>query len=147
MSLSHWTAELARRGITVLPPTTAVPVELHAALPDGRGLHFRCRGTRATLGIYAADSVRLAVPVREATPTELPLTTEVRVPFAGARVVEQRLVRMVISGAPAASALLDGAERFGWSGYEAGLLRVSQAKPLFEELLATLVPDLGLVAA
>jgi hypothetical protein len=146
MTLSDWTAELARRGITVMPPTTAVPVELYAALPDGRALHFRCRGTRATLRIYAADSVHLAVPVREATPTELPLTTEIRLPFAGAQVVERHLVRMVISGVPIASAVHDGAQRYGWSRYEAGLLRVGEAKQLFEELLATLVPDLALAA-
>jgi hypothetical protein len=147
VTLSDWTAELAVRGIAVLPPTTAVPVELYASLPDGRGLRFRCRGTRVTLQLFDAMAVQLAVPVREATPTELPLMTEVRLPLAGARVMERQLVRVVLTDAPVDSAVLDGAERFGWSGYEAGLLRVPQAKPLFEELLARLVPDLALVAA
>lgn len=147
MTLSDWTAELALRGITVLPPTTAVPVELHASLPDGRGLHFRCRGTRATLRVFHAEAVQLAVPVREATPTELPLVTEVWLPLAGTRVLERQLVRLVFTGAPAASAEMDGASRFGWSGHEAGLLRLREAKPLFEELLSGVLPELAAVAA
>jgi hypothetical protein len=147
MTLTDWIDELARRGIKVLPPTTAVPVELYAALPDGRGLHFRCRGTQVILRIFAPDSVRLAVPVRESTPTELPLLTEVWLPLAGAQVVERGEVRVVLAGDPVASAAVDGAQRFGWSGYEAGLLRVAEARPLFEELLAALLPEAALVAA
>jgi hypothetical protein len=147
MTLTDWIDELARRGISVLPPTTAVPVELYAALPDGRGLHFRCRGTQVTLRIFAPQSVRLAVPVRESTPTELPLLTEVWLPLAGAQVVERGRVRVVLAGDPVASATVDGAQRFGWSGYEAGLLRVPEVQPLFEELLAALLPELALVAA
>jgi hypothetical protein len=147
MTLTDWIDELARRGISVLPPTTAVPVELYAALPDGRGLHFRCRGTQVTLRIFAPESVRLAVPVRESTPTELPLLTEVWLPLAGAQVVERGGVRVVLAGDPVASAAVDGVQRFGWSGYEAGLLRVAEAQPLFEELLAALLPEAALVAA
>jgi hypothetical protein len=151
MTLPDWVTELAGRGITVLPPTTAVPVELYAALPDGRALHFRCRGTQATMRVFAAESVRVAVPVREATPTELPLLTEVWLPLAGAADVlrggEHHLVRMVLAGQPSTTAVVDGRERFGWSQYEAGLLRVRDAQPLFEELLAALVPELALQTA
>jgi hypothetical protein len=150
MTLTDWTADLTARGITVLPPTTAVPVELYAVLPDGRGLHFRCRGTQAVLSVFAAESVRIAVPVHEATPTELPLLTEVWLPLTGltgAQVSEHQPVRVILSGRPSAATAVDGRERFGWSGYEAGLLRVRDAQPLFEELLARLIPELALEPA
>jgi hypothetical protein len=146
-TLPVWIDELARHGITVLPPSTAVPVELYAALPDGRGLHFQCRGTRVTLRLFAPESVRLAVPVHESTPTELPLLTEVWLPFQPVPQTQHHPVRVVLSGAPVASASVDGGARFGWTGHEAGLLRAAQARPLFDELLAGLVPDLALVAA
>jgi hypothetical protein len=139
MILSTWTTELAQRGITVLPPTTIVPVDMYASLPDGCGLHFRCRGTRVTLSVFAAADVQLAVPVREATPTELPLTTEIRLPLAGARLIESDLVRVVFSGPPVASATIDGRRRFGWAGHEAGLLRLGDALPLFDELLGAVL--------
>jgi len=142
-SLSSWTANLAGRGITVLPPSAAVPVELHAALSDGRGLHFRCRGTQVRMRVFAAEDVRLAVPARALAPTELPLTTERWVPLAeveAAGALDVARARVVFTGTPQAVAAIDGAQRYGWRGYEAGLLRIGQAAALFDELLGALVP-------
>ena len=128
-----WADELRRRGITVLPGASAVPVELYGLLPDGRALHFRCRGTSATLRLHAAGDVALAVGVREAVRPELPVTGEVWLPvtdFVGAPTG-----RAVLLGAAVAQAVLDGSDRFGWSGHEAGMLRGPAALPLFTELL------------
>jgi hypothetical protein len=138
-----WADELGRRGVRVLPPTTAVPVELYGLLPDGRALHFLCRGTSVSLRLYAAADVALAVGVREAVVTELPVTGEVWLPLAE-MVGAPGLAapgRAVFTGAPVASAGLDGRARFGWTGHEAGLLRGASALPLFVELLDSLLAD------
>jgi len=141
MRFATWVADLTRRGITVLPPSHAVPIELHGVLPDGRGLHFRCRGTTVTLRLYAAAETRVALPMAVGAPTEFPVVPEVLLPVAegldqaratGAayRVVFPR------AATPRAAATIDGQARFGWSAYEAGLLSVGGAAPLFDELLA-----------
>jgi hypothetical protein len=134
---SDWALALDLRGLTPLPPTTAVPVELYALLPDGRVLHFRCRGTSVTLRLYAAGDVALAIGVRETVVTELPVVGEVWVPLRDAVGVPGRAV---FTAAPLAAAFIDGRERFGWTGHEAGLLRGTDALPLLDELLAALVP-------
>jgi len=139
-TFAAWTAQLAARGIIVLPPSAAVPVELHATLPDGRALHFRCRGTRVTLRLFASDDVRLAVPAGAETPTELPLTTERWLPLGAAG---EAPARVVFTGQARASAVIDGTQRWGWRGYEAGLLRVREAAALFDELLGSVVPELA----
>jgi hypothetical protein len=139
-TFAAWTTELARRGITVLPPSAAVPVELHAALPDGRAVHFRCRGTRVSLRVFAAEDVRLAVPARAGAPTELPLTTERWLPLGAAGAAP---TRVVFTGQATATAAIEGGQRWGWRGYEAGLLRVREAALLFDELLGSVVPELA----
>ena len=135
-----WTFALAHRGLTPLAPTTAVPVELYALLPDGRALHFRCRGTSVTLRLYAATDVALAVGVRETVLTELPVAGEVWVPLSAAPHSPDRPARAVFTAAPVASVAIDGRDRFGWTSHEAGLLRGTDALPLLDELLAVLVP-------
>jgi hypothetical protein len=141
MRFDTWVADLARRCITVLPPSHAVPVELHGVLPDGRGLHFRCRGTTVTLRIYAAAETRVALPVAVGAPTEFPVVPDVLLPVAEgldqarATGTAYRIV-FPSAAAPETVATIDGPARFGWSAYEAGLLTVSAAAPLFDELLA-----------
>lgn len=141
---SDWALALDLRGLTPLAPTTSVPVELYALLPDGRALHFRCRGTSVTLAVYAAADVALAVAVREPVLTELPVTGEVWVPLAEAPATAG--ARAVFTAAPVASAAIDGRERFGWTSHEAGLLRGTDALPVLDELLALLVPSAALDA-
>jgi hypothetical protein len=138
MSRLDWSTALATYGISVLPPTSYVPAEVYGHLPDGRGLRFRCRGTRISLQLFAAEDVQLAAPIYETTPTELPLLLESRVPLAGARIVERDLVRLIFTGSPAAMAEIDGAERFGWTRYEAGLLSTEEALALLPELMGRL---------
>jgi hypothetical protein len=135
---SDWALALELRGLTPLSPTTAVPVELYALLPDGRAVHFRCRGTSVTLRLYAAADVAVAIGVRETVVTELPVVGEVWVPLRDALGVPGRAV---FTSAPLAAAAIDGRERFGWTGHEAGLLRGTEALPFLDELLAVLVPE------
>lgn len=141
---SDWTFALDARGLTPLAPTTSVPVELYALLPDGRALHFRCRGTSVTLRLYAAADVALAVGVREPVLPQLPVAGERWVALADALHTvhtPDRPARAVFTSAPIASAAIDGRERFGWTSHEAGLLRGTESLPLLDELLAVLVPD------
>jgi hypothetical protein len=141
MHFDTWVADLTQRGITVLPPSHAVPVELHGVLPDGRGLHFRCRGTTVTLRVLAVADTQVALPVTVGAPTEFPVMPDVLLPLAeGLDQARQRgaIARLVFpnDAAPESAAAIDGKARFGWSGYEAGLLSVDAAAPLFDELLA-----------
>jgi hypothetical protein len=146
MRFDTWVADLTRRGITILPPTHAVPIELHAVLPDGRGLHFRCRGTTVTMRVFPAEAMRVALPVTIDAPTEFPIVPEVLLPVAEgldearASGCAYRLVAPRGS-APESVAIVDGRARFGWSAYEAGLLTVAAAAPLFDELLALVSLD------
>ena len=131
--------ELQRHGITLLPGSSTVPVELYALLADGRALHFLCRGTSVTLRLHDGADVAVAVGIREAVRTELPVTGEVW--FAPGDVLASAGGRTVLTGSPVAEAVLDGRERFGWTGHEAGLLRPAAALPLLLELLDDLVGD------
>ena len=138
MNLSTWITSLAARGLTALPPSTAVPVELYALLPGGDLLHFRSRGTSVTLRRFAAADVSVVLPTAYAGTTPEALSvSDVRslrdAPGAG-RVVLPAAAR------PTAEVAIDGAARFGWTGFEAGLLPVAVAALLFDELLAALVP-------
>jgi hypothetical protein len=141
MRFDAWVSQLARRGINVLPPSHAVPVEVHAVLADGRGLHFRCRGTTVTLRVFPAAAARVAVPVDVGAPTEFPIVPDVLFPVAeGLRRARAggAAYRLVFpsAAAPEAVTSIDGRVRFGWSAYEAGQLSVRSAAPLLDELLA-----------
>ncbi len=153
MNFDTWVADLTQRGMTVLPPSHAVPVELHVILPDGRGLHFRCRGTTVTLRLFAVADTRVAVPVAVSAPTEFPVVPEVLLPVAEG--VDQARMRGAVfrlvfpnDARPQSVDSIDGRTRFGWSAYEAGLLSVEEAAPLFDELLTRLgLDDLARPAA
>jgi hypothetical protein len=141
MRFNSWVFALAMRGISVLPPSHAVPIELHALLPDGRGMHFRCRGTTVTLRVFSAEATRVAVPLEIDAPTEFPLVPDVLcsvaegLDHARATGVAYRLV-FPRAAKPEDVASIDGRARFGWSAHEAGLLSVRAAAPLLDELLA-----------
>lgn len=129
MRLADWVAALTARGLSVHPPTAAVPVELWATLPDGRGVHFACRGTRAVLRLVPADRVGVAVPVALPTPEEF------RVTAYAVRPLSAGPGRLVL-GAPETEVVLDGARRFGWTGVAAARLPVAAAAAIFDDLLA-----------
>ena len=121
MNLTTWTADLAARGLTALPPSTAVPVELYAVLPDGDLLHFRARGTTVTLRRYAADDVSVVLPTAYAgtTPEALAVADVRALPDA----VGAGRVLLPAHARPVAEVAIDGTARFGWTGFEAGLCR------------------------
>jgi hypothetical protein len=138
--LQEWTRDLAGRGITVTAPTTTVPVDLWALTEEGLALHLRCRGRRVRLSVWVAATLRRAVP-----------GAVVDLPGHPARV--ERLVGVddapdaplvVPSGTePERVVEIDGADRFGWTGVEAGRLTVGEAAALLDELLV----EAGLLAA
>jgi hypothetical protein len=140
VQLQEWTRDLAGRGITVTAPTTTVPVDLWALTLDGLALHLRCRGRRVRLSVWAAAALRRAVP-----------GPVVDLPGHPAR--DERLVGVheapeaplvVPSGVePGRVVEIDGTERFGWTGIEAGRLTVGEVAGLLDELLV----EAGLVTA
>lgn len=126
MNFHSWTHALAARGFRVLPPSHPVPVELWAVLPGGDVVHFRCRGTTATLARYDGDDVRTI------TPTDgCPCDCAAR---AGAGTTTPRvLARPGVR--PREVRHFDGRAQRGWTSYEAGLLTVAEAAELFDHLL------------
>ena len=127
MDFAAWTRALHVRGFRVVPPSHAAPVRIWALLPAGGLLHFQCQGTTVRLERYAEDAVLFADPVghcdcgcgRRLSATPTPPRLVVR---ADARPVD--------------AAFLDGSRRRGWRGHEAGLLSVTEAAAMFEDLLA-----------
>ena len=148
MNLSTWIADLAARGLPAVAPTTAVPVELFALLPDGGLLHFRCRGTGVTLRRFNAEDVSVALPTAYAgTDPEALALADVRSLRAAGPVLPQGRVVIPVAAEPTTQAAIDGAERFGWTGFEAGRLSVAAAAALLDELLAELAAGETAVAA
>ncbi len=136
MSLSNspltwagWTRALTARGYDVLPPSHAVPVSLwlrEGTAADDRVLHFAARGTRLRLTAYRPSDLTTLL-LRAACDC-----AEHRQAGATGRVV-------LNTGAVALEVHeIDGAEVFGWSGHEAGLLTLQETAGLFESLLARL---------
>ena len=122
-SFSAWTAALAARGLTVLPSSHAVPVQLWARERGGGVLHFAARGTAVTLRRYATNDLTGLILRAECD------CEEHRTAGAGQRTV------LIPGTTPLAEEILDGREEFGWSGIEAGLLDVPSAASLFDRLL------------
>ena len=131
MDFASWTRALSSRGLTVVPPSHPVPITLWILRSTGGALHFVCRGTRATLSAYADSDIAFdrRIPAcgcgcgRLARDADVPPRLTVR---PGARPIEV--------------ARFDGAERLGWTGYEAGLLGVADGAILFDRLLGELEP-------
>jgi hypothetical protein len=135
MDFSTWNRVLADRGLSVVPPSHAVPVDVWALLPGAGALHFRCRGTIATLAVYADADLVLTEPEVSAS---CDCGAEHRTARSETRVALRRGAR------PSAQATYDGRAERGWKGHEAGLLGVAEAALLFERLLAVVRPDLAL---
>lgn len=121
LTFSSWTAALAERGLSVLPPSHPVPVELWARDADGV-VHFRARGTTVTLRRYQ-DSDLTGLILRSECDC-----AEHRTAGAGTRTV------LAPGAAPVAEVQIDGAAEFGWRAIEAGRLDVPAAAVLFDLL-------------
>lgn len=120
-TLAAWAQALAARGLTVLPSSYVVPVELWLRAADGGVLHVRARGARVTLRVYDASALG-AVLVRAECDCEEHRT-------AGA------VLRTTVlpAAVPVAEFTHDGDGL--WTSYEAGLLTVAQAAPVVDALL------------
>lgn len=137
MNFRAWTRHLTARGLRILAPSHPVPVELWAVLPAGDVVHFRCRGTGASLERYAAADVGTVVPADGcdcgcAHHVTGAVTTRVQ-PRPAARPREVRRY--------------DGRAERGWTSYEAGLLSVADAAELFDDLLDALSGEVPAVPA
>jgi hypothetical protein len=140
---SRWTADLASRGLTVLPQSHLVPVDMWLLGPAGELLHLTGRGTTLRLRRYVESDL-----------TGLLLRAECdckshREAGATARVALRP------DAVPLASVAFDGAALRGWTGVHAAALRPAELAPLLDVLLDVLlaevvgdvVPDLGVPRA
>lgn len=141
MRFEEWVARLTTAGHRICPASTRVPLELCGLRPDGTGMHFRCRGTRATLSLYAPGRARWQVRVFDPswTPEETLAIWERR-PYTRWEEAPPHS-RLVFDDAerPDVHVVYDGARERGWTGHEAGLLRVDEGAALFEHLLGAAV--------
>ncbi len=123
MDLAAVSTLLATRGQRLLPGSHAVPVELLVALPDDRVARFTARGTTIRLALFAADALSEIV-----LPTECGCGQH----HESAGPARTWLHRDAV---PVVERIVDGRVAFGWTGYEAGLLRLADAVPYYFELL------------
>lgn len=144
MQLQEWTRDLAGRGITVTAPTTTVPVDVWALTDDGLALHLRCRGRRVRLSVWDSSSLRRAVP---GSVVDLPGHPAREERLVGLEVAPTAPVVVPAGVEPRRVVEIDGAERFGWTGIEAGRLTVGEAAGLLDELLVAAGLALAPVAA
>lgn len=136
MDFPTWTRHLSDRGLRVVPPSHPTPVEVWALLPGEAGLvHFRCRGRTVTLARYAEADL-LFTEAAAACSCDRGCGSDL-----GDPITPPRLTLRPGAGAVGV-ARYDGASRSGWTGYEAGLLAVDDAAPLFDALLADLLSEL-----
>ncbi|HYU03815.1 MAG TPA: hypothetical protein VEK80_10125 [Kribbellaceae bacterium] len=123
MNISAFADLLASRGLRLLPGSHAVPVEVLAELPDGTVAHFAARGRTLRLALHSPAALHaITIPTecgcgRHHEPSG-PQRTGLR---AGA--------------VPLVEHTIDGELAFGWTGHEAGLLRLADAASYFFALL------------
>lgn len=135
LSLQQWTVALAARGLTVLPSSYVVPVELWLRAADGAVLHVRARGAHVTLRVYDATALGAMVVRAECD------CAEHRTAGAVLRTT------VLPSAEPLVELVDDGEGR--WTAYDAGRLTVAEAAPVVDRLLDRLdvvAAQRGLVA-
>ncbi|HZO63403.1 MAG TPA: hypothetical protein VFB74_00240 [Kribbellaceae bacterium] len=123
-NISVFAELLAVHDVRLLPGSYAVPVDVLAGLPDGSVAHFIARGTTIRLALYAPDALTSVVIATQCG------CGQHHEP-AGPR-------RMTIraDAIPLVVRAIDGRSAFGWTGHEAGMLRLSDAAPYFFDLLS-----------
>ena len=131
LTFADWSEQLRSRGLLVLPQSHPVPVDLWVRDAAGAVLHLRARGTRVVLRRYDASALATVLLRAECD------CAEHRTAGAAGRVV------LTPGAQPLAEAVHDGAREAGWTGVDAGRLRVPEAAELFDVLLPRL-PELPL---
>lgn len=123
MDIATFADLLASRALRLLPGSYAVPVDLLVELPDARVARFTARGTTIRLAVFASDA----------------LTSIVIGPQCGCgRPHDQSgplRTRLRPGATPLLEHVIDGEVTFGWTGHEAGLLRLGEAVDHFFDLL------------
>lgn len=134
MDFTTWARHLSDRDIHLISPSHPTPVRVRALLPSGDLAEFLCRGTTATLARYAASDLVFVEPRSSGDGCGCGCGEALAEPVTAPRVV-------VRAGAePRRVVRFEGATERGWTGYEAGLLSVDEAAPLFDSLLAAVGP-------
>lgn len=118
---------LATRGLRVLPQSHLVPVDVWLASESGLRLHLTGRGPRVRLSAYATSDLTVLAVRSECDCRS----------HRDAGAAERVVLRP--GAVPTVEALYDGAARHGWSGVEAGRLRVPELVPVLAVLLDELL--------
>jgi hypothetical protein len=123
MNISAFADLLAVHGLRLLPGSYAVPIDALVAQPDGCVAHFTARGTTIRLALYAPDAL-----------TSVVIDTQCG---CGEHHEPSGPSRMTLraDALPLEVRTIDGELAFGWTGHEAGLLRLADAATYFFELL------------
>ncbi|MEV8371457.1 hypothetical protein AB0P21_01920 [Kribbella sp. NPDC056861] len=134
MNLSALADLFASNGLRLLPGSHPVPVELYVELPDASIARFTARGRSLRLRHYSPDALTSVVIAAECgCGDHHPTTGPDRVTLSA-------------FATPLTEHVLDGELLFGWTGHEAGALRLADAVPHFFTLLPLLEPSRTLVS-
>jgi hypothetical protein len=134
MNLSALADLFASHGLRLLPGSHPVPVELYVELPDASIARFTARGRTLRLRHYSPEALTSVVIAAECgCGDHHPQTGPDRVTLSA-------------FATPLAEHVLDGELLFGWTGHEAGALRLVDAVPHFFTLLPLLEPSRTLVS-
>ncbi len=123
---SRWTTDLASRGLTVLPQSHLVPVDVWLHAGGGELLHLTGRGTTLRLSRHADTDL-----------TGLLLRAECDCRSHREAGATPR-VALRPGAVPLASVTYDGAALHGWTGVHAARLSPAELAPLLDELLDSL---------
>lgn len=128
---SSWTDVLSSRGLRALPHSRFVPLDVWLVDPrdPSQLLHLLARGTRVRLAAYDRSDLTTLLLRAECD------CEEHRLAGASGRPALRPGV------APVVEAVYDGAERAGWTGVAAGLLRPDDAAPILDDLYVELLQD------
>ena len=125
---ASWTDVLSAHGLRVLPQSQFVPIDAWLVDPRSPGhlLRLVARGTRVRLASYDRSDLTTLLLRAECD------CEEHRQAGAAGRPALRP------GAAPVAETVYDGAQRHGWSGVEAGLLRPDDVAPLLDRLMSIL---------
>ena len=128
VTIPSWGDVLAAHGLRALPQSQFVPVDAWLADPrsPSRVLRLTARGTRVRLTAYERSDLTTML-VRAECDCE-----EHRQAGAAGR------VSLRPGAAPVADVVYDGADRAGWTGVAAGLMRADEVAPVLDVLVRDL---------
>jgi hypothetical protein len=123
-ALSSWSTHLAARGLTVLPQSHLVPIDVWLRDAAGSLLHLTGRGTTVRLRTYAESDLTVVLLRAECD------CRSHREAGAAHRVTLRP------GAVPTTEAAYDGAARHGWTGVEAALVAPDALAAILTTLLS-----------